>query len=180
MASRRRKLSRKNLNFTSLEDIEIEAKAHYQTRGRPSKNQVPSHYSFHILAKLKLNPKVVQAHRTQAGRFIVATNLLDEQTWSNDKVVKEYKDQTCERGFRFLKDPLFFVSRLLLKSPKRIMVLMMVMGLALLVYSRLTTGSATNFGCLPRDSRRSKGETNLSTDFTLVAPMLPLCPSGLG
>lgn len=61
--------------------------------------------------------------------------MLDEQTWKSDKVVKEYKDQTCERGFRFLKDPLFFVSRLFLKSPKRIMVLMMVMGLALLVYS---------------------------------------------
>jgi len=45
------------------------------------------------------------------------------------------KDQTCERGFRFLKDPLFFVSRLFLKSPKRIMVLMMVMSLALLVYA---------------------------------------------
>lgn len=125
----------KKLKFHQLEDIEIEAKAHYQKRGRPNKNQVPSHYSFHILAKLKLNREVVQAHRTQAGRFIVATNMLDEQTWTSDKVVKEYKDQTCERGFRFLKDPLFFVSRLFLKSPKRIMVLMMVMGLALLVYS---------------------------------------------
>ena len=125
----------KKLKFHQLEDIKIEAKAHYQKRGRPNKNQVPSHYSFHILAKLKLNPEVVQAHRTQAGRFIVATNMLDEQTWKSDKVVKEYKDQTCERGFRFLKDPLFFVSRLFLKSPKRIMVLMMVMGLALLVYS---------------------------------------------
>ena len=50
-------------------------------------------------------------------------------------MVVEYKDQTCERGFRFLKDPLFFVSRVFLKSPKRIMVLMMVMTLALMVYS---------------------------------------------
>ena len=40
----------------------------------------------------------------------------------------------CERGFRFLKDPLFFASSLFLKNPKRIMALLMVMLLSLLVY----------------------------------------------
>lgn len=40
-----------------------------------------------------------------------------------------------ERGFRFLKDPMFFAESLYLKSPKRIMALLMVMGLSLLVYS---------------------------------------------
>jgi transposase len=125
----------KKLNFHLLFELKIEAKAHYQKRGRPSKEDLPSYYSFHVQAQLKLNPEVVQAHRNQAGRFIVATNILDEQSWKPEKVVLEYKDQTCERGFRFLKDPLFFVSRVFLKSPKRIMVLMMVMGLALLVYS---------------------------------------------
>jgi len=42
-----------------------------------------------------------------------------------------------ERGFRFLKDPLFLASSLYLKSPKRIMALMMVMTLCLLVYAAL-------------------------------------------
>lgn len=125
----------KKLNFHHLEALEIETKPHYQKRGRPSKDGVPSHSSFHLLAQLQLNQELLQAHRTQAGRFIVATNVLDDQNWSNEKVVVEYKDQTCERGFRFLKDPLFFVSRFFLKSQKRIMVLMMVMTLALMVYS---------------------------------------------
>lgn len=40
-----------------------------------------------------------------------------------------------ERGFRFLKDPWFFADSLFLKSPRRIMALVMVMGLALLVYA---------------------------------------------
>jgi transposase len=125
----------KKLSFHQLDCIEVEAKPHYPKQGRPAKDERPSHFSFHVKAQLTLNPDEVQAHRTQAGRFIVATNLLDEQTWSNEKVLLEYKDQTCERGFRFLKDPLFFVSRLFLKSPKRIMVLMMVMSLAFMVYA---------------------------------------------
>jgi transposase len=40
-----------------------------------------------------------------------------------------------ERGFRFLKDPLFFADAVYLKKPERIMALMMVMTLGLLVYS---------------------------------------------
>ena len=142
----------KKLKFHLLVQVKIEAKAHYQKRGRPSKQEVPSNYSYHIQGQLKLNQKIVDAHENQAGRFIVATNILDSQKWKPEKVVIEYKDQTCERGFRclgarslasyadagshrFLKDPLFFVSRVYLKSPKRITVLMMIMGLALLVYS---------------------------------------------
>jgi transposase len=46
-------------------------------------------------------------------------------------------DYHIERGFRFLKDPLFMASTLYLKSPKRIMALMMVMTLCLLVYAAL-------------------------------------------
>jgi transposase len=40
-----------------------------------------------------------------------------------------------ERGFRFLKDPMFFTSSVFLKTPKRMAALAMVMGLILLVYS---------------------------------------------
>jgi transposase len=40
-----------------------------------------------------------------------------------------------EGGFWLLKDPLFFVSSLLVKKPSRIQGLLMVMTLALLIYS---------------------------------------------
>jgi len=48
-----------------------------------------------------------------------------------------YKSQSSsvERGFRFLKDPMFFAHSLFLKKPSRIMALLMVMGLSLLVYA---------------------------------------------
>lgn len=51
-------------------------------------------------------------------------------------MIWEYKaQQSCERGFGFLKDPLFFTDSVFLKSPERIEALAMVMGLCLLVYT---------------------------------------------
>ena len=61
---------------------------------------------------------------------------FNEHQWPQDEVLSEYKNQqACERGFRFLKDPLFFVSRVFLKKTQRVAALAMVMGLCLLVYS---------------------------------------------
>ncbi len=40
-----------------------------------------------------------------------------------------------QRGFSFLKDPLFFADSVYLKSPERIEALAMIMGLCLLVYT---------------------------------------------
>ena len=61
---------------------------------------------------------------------------MDEQILSDESVLKEYKaQQSTERGFRFLKDPLFFTSSIFLNTPQRVAAMAMVMGLCLLVYS---------------------------------------------
>jgi len=70
--------------------------------------------------------------------FILATNELDVQALPDTEVLVQYKNQQkVERGFRFLKDPMFLADSLFLKSPKRIMALMMVMTICLLVYAAL-------------------------------------------
>jgi transposase len=67
--------------------------------------------------------------------FVVGTNIVPSQL-SDPEVIRAYKGQAqAEGGFRFLKDPLFFVSSLFVKKPCRIQGLLMVMTLALLVYS---------------------------------------------
>jgi len=45
--------------------------------------------------------------RKETGRFILATNLVDEEDkLDSAEMVTTYKNQqSCERGFRFLKDP---------------------------------------------------------------------------
>ncbi len=66
----------------------------------------------------------------------MATNVLDTNQLSNDDVLREYKaQQSTERGFRFLKDPLFFTNSVFLNSTERVAALAMIMGLCLLVYS---------------------------------------------
>lgn len=61
--------------------------------------------------------------------FIVATNELDERALSDPEVLRAYKGQSSkvERGFRFLKDPMFVASTLYLKRVERVMALLMVM-----------------------------------------------------
>src|SRR5947208_11614716 len=67
--------------------------------------------------------------------FVLGTNI-DASQLSDADVIQAYKGQAqAEGGFRFLKDPLFFVSSLFVKKPSRIQGLLMVMTLALLVYS---------------------------------------------
>jgi transposase len=66
---------------------------------------------------------------------VLGTNARAKQL-SDAEVIAGYKGQAAaEGGFRFLKDPLFFVSSLFVKKPCRIQGLLMVMTLALLVYS---------------------------------------------
>jgi transposase len=63
---------------------------------------------------------------------------LDSNELTHDSILSEYKaQQSCERGFTFLKDPLFFADSIFLKSPERIESPGMIMGLCLLVYTLL-------------------------------------------
>ena len=129
------KLSR-SWKYHSLESINIETEAHYTKAGRPTKNKSPENFTYRVTAQVIPVKEVIEIARRQAGRFILATNVLDEKTLSNDEILTEYKgQQSSERGFRFLKDPLFFTSSVFLNTPRRVAALAMVMGLCLLVYT---------------------------------------------
>ena len=126
----------KKLKYHTLTDIEVRLKPYYDKPGRPRKGDAPKGYTYHVQATLALNEQAVEAQRNQAGRFLLATNLLEDKQWPNDTVLQEYKNQqSSERDFRFLKDPLFFASRVFVKLPQRVAALAMIMGLCLLVYT---------------------------------------------
>ncbi|WP_414620457.1 IS1634 family transposase [Calothrix sp. CCY 0018] len=91
---------------------------------------------YHLEATLSKNEAAITNSVQSAGRFVLATNILDEKILSNSEMISEYKaQQSCERGFGFLKDPLFFADSIFLKTPKRIEALTMIMALCLLVYT---------------------------------------------
>jgi transposase len=61
--------------------------------------------------------------------------MLDVEQLSDQELIQTYKDQhSVERGFAFLKDPLFLASSVFVKKPERIVALSLVMVLCLLVY----------------------------------------------
>ena len=89
-----------------------------------------------MVAQLSQDTDAITKTQRRAGRFILATNVLENDIYSDDELLREYKgQQSCERGFRFLKDPLFFTASVFIKTPQRVAALAMVMGLCLLVYS---------------------------------------------
>src|SRR5256712_9965293 len=66
---------------------------------------------------------------------MVGTNELESAALSDQELVATYKDQGgVERGFRFLKDPLFLASSVFVKKPERIIALSLIMVLCLLIY----------------------------------------------
>ena len=129
------KLLESQLPFDQLANIEVIEYSQHRGRGRPRKDSQPTLIS-HIQAEIVPKETAITIATEQAGRFILATNVLDADKLSNEDVLPEYKaQQSTERGFRFLKDPLFFTSTVFLNSRKRVAALAMVMGLCLLVYS---------------------------------------------
>ena len=90
---------------------------------------------WQIQAQVRPAQEVIEAHKHQSACFVIGTNIQACHV-SDAEVIRAYKAQSSvEGGFRFLKDPWFFVSSLFVKKPSRIQGLLTVMTLALLVYS---------------------------------------------
>jgi transposase len=110
----------------------------YQHRGRPKKAGTPEQTVWYLVPTLAVDQQEVAILARKQASFIVATNILDAQRLAPEQVIWTYKEQGgVERGFRFLKDPLFLASSVFVKKPERMIALSFVMVLCLLVY-RLT------------------------------------------
>ncbi|MEJ7814779.1 MAG: IS1634 family transposase [Rubrobacter sp.] len=108
----------------------------YQKPGRPSKGEQPEVVGYRLETNLARDEQAIAVARRRSGRFILATNVLDGEQFGKEALLHEYKAQhVVERGFRFLKDPMFFTSSVFVKSPKRVAAIALVMGLSLLVYA---------------------------------------------
>lgn len=126
----------KNWRHHQVQSVEVETKEHYGKRGRPKPGEEPQRVTYHVIVKVTVDDEAIAQAQRKAGRFILSTNILDEREYSPEALLTSYKQQQySERGWRFLKDPLFFTSSVFLKTPQRIMALAMVMGLALMVYT---------------------------------------------
>lgn len=108
---------------------------HYEQRGRPPAGATPQRVGVRLEGEVVENAEEIAAAQKRLGKFVLATNELDERALPAEEMLWAYKGQGVgpERGFCFLKGPWFFADSLFLKKPERIMALVMVM--ALLVYA---------------------------------------------
>ena len=134
----------------SKKDFESEVEANLKLQ------QISSKLKYHLISQVKIKEKIVRNKqkryqitaliesndpqviclKRKAGRFIIATNKMNADSFNSDDILKKYKEQQApERGFAFLKDPLFFADSVFLKTTKRVETMAMLMGLCLMVYS---------------------------------------------
>jgi transposase len=107
----------------------------YACKGRPTPTTPLKAITWQMHAQVRPHDEQMKQRKQQKACFVVGTNI-DASQLSDAEVIRAYKGQAqAEGGFRFLKDPLFFVSSLFVKKPSRIQGLLMVMTGALLVYS---------------------------------------------
>lgn len=115
--------------------MNITSKAVFEGRGRPTRDAEPTGQRWSVTSTVRLNESALLAYAQRKACFIIASNEVDEANVSNNELIALYLEQgSVERGFRFLKDPLFLASSVFVKKPKRIVALSLIMVLALLVY----------------------------------------------
>ena len=150
----------------------IEEQKKYESKGRPNPES-PYKLIYRITGIIQERQESKQEAIRQSSCFIIGTTIPQNEIKDAD-VIMAYKNQndTVEKGFRFLKDPLMFTSSLFVKKPERIMGLLMVMTLALLVYAiaqrRLHQALKELQATLPNQIRKETGKPTLRWIFQLL------------
>jgi transposase len=126
-----------SLETHTLSSYSVETIRTKRPPGRPAQEKVKTDIEgYQLKAELVRKETTTEEFQQKRSRFILATNQLDGVEWPAQKLLVEYKNQQkVERGFRFLKDPLFFTSSVFVNTPSRVEALALLMALTLLVYS---------------------------------------------
>ncbi|MEM1171342.1 MAG: IS1634 family transposase, partial [Cyanobacteria bacterium P01_H01_bin.35] len=68
-----------------------------------------SNFPYEVQVKVGFRESKIELEKKRAGRFILATNVLDKMELTTEEMLSKYKgQQSVERGFRFLCIPLIF------------------------------------------------------------------------
>ena len=162
----------KSWRYHQVASTELIAHKRYASKGRPTANTPIKAIEWQIQAEARPDAEALWWSQQHKGCFVLGTNI-EADDLSDAEIIAAYKAQSqVEGGFRFLKDPLFFVSSLFVKKPTRIQGLLMVMTLALLVYSvaqrRLRQALARQNESLPNQINQPTQRPTLRWVFQLL------------
>jgi len=141
-AARRDKLLETlKLHHAQVDVVAEEVTLRRSRPGRPRKGEEPptkSQYQL-VLRELTADTDAIEQARLYARHFVLITDHLDEETWSDEQVFAEYRKQHLvenHSGFRWFKSEAT-VAPMFLKTPRRIAALCLVFVLALMVRNYL-------------------------------------------
>jgi transposase len=162
----------KRWRYHRVESSHLMEYKRYTGKGRPTSRTPLKAIEWQIQAHVQTEDETIAQAKQAQACYILGTNI-DASALSDTEVITAYKRQShVEGGFRFLKDPLFFVSSLFVKKPNRIEGLLMVMTLALLVYSvaqrRLRTQLAQHHETVPNQINQPTTSPTLRWVFQLL------------
>jgi transposase len=162
----------KKWRYHQVESSQLIEHKRYATKGRPTPKTPIKATEWQLQARVRPDTERLQQAKKYHACFVLGSNIAAEQL-SNAEIIAGYKAQAqAEGGFRFLKDPLFFVSSLFVKKPSRIQGLLMVMTLALLVYSvaqrRLRQALARQNETLPNQINQPTNRPTLRWVFQML------------
>ena len=126
-----------SLGISRIKELESKLKYHKISEVKIIEREIKDKkVIYQVVGELIENQELIMENQNSSGRFILATNILDMRELEAPEILRIYKQQqSSERGFRFIKDPLFFADSLFVKNPERVETMMMLMGLCLLVYN---------------------------------------------
>ena len=159
--------------YHQVAQVSLTPHIQYARKGRPTPEAPIKAIRWHIHADVVPDPTTITHQQQRKACFVLGTTIADTAL-TDAEVIAGYKGQSAvEGGFRFLKDPMFFVSSLFVKKPSRIQGLLMVMPLALLVYSvaqrRMRHQLARHHETLPSQIGQPTPRPTLRWIFQLLA-----------
>ena len=102
----------KKWKYHQVESSQLLEHKRYATKGRPTPKTPIKATEWQLQARVRPDVERLQQAKQSHACFVLGTNIKAEQL-SDAEVIAGYKGQAhAEGGFRFLKDPLFFVSSL--------------------------------------------------------------------
>jgi transposase len=151
----------------------LTAHQRYAGQGRPTPRTPLKASAWQIQAHVHAEDHAIEQDQQAKACFGLGTNSA-ACALSDPEVLAAYQGPShVEGGCRFLQAPLFFVASLFVKKPSRIEGLLMVMPLALLVYSvaprRLRAQWATHQETVPNHIKQPTPSPTLRWGFQLLA-----------
>jgi transposase len=112
--------------------VEYTRHEHYDKAGRPAVGVMPTTIQWQVRGTVQLAAAAVEWEARRRAWYIVATTVEELPA---AEILRRYAEQHgVERGFAFLKDPLFLASSVFVQKHERVMAIGFIMVCCLLLY----------------------------------------------